>query len=275
MNTEKTSHKKRMKDAAGRLFALAVSAVIALSAPVPYMRAFAADTPVVESRDPEDAVKGHVYIRAALQEGYSPVIHVELLPETEGCVSHSYVLDAENGYGVSDDIAEGVYGCICYTDESSNRRYDVQAVYGGEAQEVREGTDDPPCFLVIAGSPEFAENCRWLSTYRDSEGEYLKGTVTAEQIMAITGRLTALQDNEEDAAVPDNPPEEYHDPSIPAGEGSTAEEPAADGPETEKEEEKSMPHWAFFAAGAAVALILAGVALAGRKIRQRKGGNAG
>ena len=68
MNTEKTSHKKRMKDAAGRLFALAASAVIALSAPVPYMRAFAADTPVVESRDPEDAVKGHVYIRAALQE---------------------------------------------------------------------------------------------------------------------------------------------------------------------------------------------------------------
>lgn len=276
MNTKKTILKEKNNRTAGRLFALFLAALAISAAPAPHLCALAADAPVAEAEDPEDAVKGHVYIRAALQEGYSPIIHVELLPETEGCVSHSYVLDTENGYGVSDDIAEGTYGCICYVDESSTWKYDIQAVYGGEEQEVIKENDDPPCYLIVAGSPEFAEGNSWLSTYRDQDGRYVDGTVTGEMITEIKKRMIASQDTEEDGEpIPDNPPEEYTDPSIPAEEEDG--EPAVEEPgQGQDEEEKGRPHTGAFLLGGAAAVLAAAVWYAViRRRKQKKGGSAG
>ena len=206
------------------VFVIAALLIAVTAAPAP---ALASDSrEIVTGEDPEDAVKGHVYIRAVVEKGYRPMIDVELIPASEEGAVHTYTLSEENGYGISDDIMVGEYGCICYPDITETWKSDATAIYEGHEQEVTEGGDT--CFVVVAGSPDFTEKYSWMSYYRDEDGGTLSGYLSRSEARALEENLYIRQDAEEEVPEEeheDNPPEEYEDPGVPAEE-EQPEEPS-------------------------------------------------
>ena len=116
-------------------------------------------------------VTGHVYVRAAVEEGYQADISVILAADFEGGTAHEYHLNPGNGYGVSDDIAEGSYLCVPFiTDPEQDGTVYVE--YGGGDKSVTREQDT--VFVVVAGSSGFVKSYLWISGLRDMEGGYLK-----------------------------------------------------------------------------------------------------
>ena len=123
-------------------------------------------------------VTGHVYVRAAVEEGYQADISVILAADFEGGTAHEYHLNPGNGYGVSDDIAEGSYLCVPFiTDPEQDGTVYVE--YGGGDKSVTREQDT--VFVVVAGSADFVKSYLWISGLRDMEGGYLKGEISREQ----------------------------------------------------------------------------------------------
>ena len=123
-------------------------------------------------------VTGHVYVRAAVEEGYQADISVILAADFEGGTAHEYHLNPGNGYGVSDDIEEGSYICVPYiTDPEQDGTVYVE--YGGGEKSVTREQDT--AFVVVAGSAGFVKSYLWISGLRDMEGGYLKGEISREQ----------------------------------------------------------------------------------------------
>lgn len=173
----------------------------------------ASDAPVIEREDPEDAEKGHVYVRAVVEKGCSISVHVDLLPEFEEGVSHSYTLDDSCGYGVGDDIMVGTYGCICYAEGYDS---DVTAAYGGGSQEVASGEGNETYFVVVAGSKDFVSQYEWLTNYTDSNGEHLRGYITRSEAKKISEAPNTGEDVYplQEEPIEENPPEEYESPAV-------------------------------------------------------------
>ena len=189
----------------------------------------AADTPVIETQDPDDAVKGSVVVRGAVQTGYTPTIHVELIPESEEGSVHTYTLSIDNEYEITDQIMIGQYGCVCYCDKEDSYKSDVTVMYGGPKREVMEGDGQPPVFVVVAGSPSFVNEYEWISDYRSNSGEYPKGYISQSDaenmyrtMIARDSGDTADAVGEEEAA----PPEEYESPAVSSTQKAEEEEPA-------------------------------------------------
>lgn len=165
---------RQAKKTASRCAAL-FAAALALAITVPAAAAGAADTEVAAAEAAADAVTGHVYVRAAVEEGYEADISVCLIAGSKGGTVYEYRLNAENRYGISDDIAEGSYVCVPFiTDPDPEEAAYVE--YGGGEKEVSREKD--ACFLVVAGSADFVRDYLWLSDFRDENGEYLKGVVS-------------------------------------------------------------------------------------------------
>ena len=102
--------------------------VVAMTAPA--VTVGAADTETAAAGETEDAVKGHVYIRAAVEEGYEADITACLIPVSESGFVHEYRLNTGNRYGMSDDITEGCYVCVPFiTDPGESAS--VYGEYGG------------------------------------------------------------------------------------------------------------------------------------------------
>ena len=218
----------------------------------------AADTPVVQMQEPEGAVKGKVRLQAVIEPGYLPTIHAELVPDFEEGVVHEYVLSEGNGYELSDEIMEGTYGCVCYVDEKDMWKSDVTVTYGAGSKEVYAQAPEA-VFVVIAGSPDYAEGNTWLSDYMSESGTYLKGFVSRNEIDELVGRLTAMQDGvETDYAEEEdiNPPEEYVSPAVQEPEEEPEKEEKDADNEPEKEENGAQRSWAKAAAIIAAVIVL-------------------
>ena len=181
----------------------------------PCFHASAADGPVIQKEEPEDVGKGRVRIQAVVEPGYSPGIHVELMPESDSGVVHEYLLGEGNGYEMTDLVMEGTYGCVCYVDEEDMWNMDVSVSYGGGSKAVEAGAPEA-VYAVVAGSPDYVGEYGWLSYFVSENDAGLKGPVSAEEIEALTGRLAAMQDSiEEDAIKAEdlNPPEDCVTPA--------------------------------------------------------------
>ena len=236
--------------------------------------AYAADAPVEQYEDPEDAEKGHVYIKAVVETGYSPSIYVELIPEFEEGVSHVYTLDESNEYAVSDDIMTGPYGCICYVSRESSRKSDVQVTYGAGSREVLYGQDGPPSFVVVAGSPHFVKEYYWLSDHRDPDGKYLSGHLSEKEVQEIFRYMVEAQDSwqEEDSEeYEDAPPEEYEDPAV----GRTQDSPEPQETDTGNivDETGGMSSVLIAAAAAVIIVMTARIILRRHRAAFRNRGN--
>ena len=206
--------------------------------------------------DAEDAGVGHVFVRAAVEEGYEADITAVLIPASGGGDAHEYCLNAENCYGISDDIQEGTYVCVPFiTDPAKDG--DVYVEYGGGEEEVsREGD---ACFLVVAGSAGFVMDYIWLSGFRDENGKCLKGPVsrqTAEEAFLITIARQGEQAGDVGSAA-DTGPEEMEDA---AGPGQGQEAPVPETGETPAEGQGAkgtLPALAVAAAAAACIVLIA------------------
>lgn len=188
---------------------------IAIMLAGPCFYAAAADGPVIQKEEPEDAKKGSVRIQAVIEPGYSLRIHVELMPESERGVVHEYLLSEENGYELTDMVMEGTYGCVCYVDEEDLRDLDAAVSYEGGSKEAEAGSPEA-VYVVVAGSPDYVGEYAWLSYYVSEIDAGLSGSVSLEEIDTISRRLTAMQDSaEEDGMEAEdlNPPEKYIRPA--------------------------------------------------------------
>ena len=158
---------RRVKKTISKYTALTIIIlVVAMTAPA--VTVGAADTETAAAGETEDAVKGHVYIRAAVEEGYEADITACLIPVSESGFVHEYRLNTGNRYGMSDDITEGCYVCVPFiTDPGESASVYVE--YGGGEKEVSRRED--ACFLVVAGSAGFVRDYIWISDFRDENGE--------------------------------------------------------------------------------------------------------
>ena len=219
---------RRVKKTISKYTALTIIIlVVAMTAPA--VTVGAADTETAAAGETEDAVKGHVYIRAAVEEGYEADITVCLIPVSESGFVHEYRLNTGNRYGMSDDITEGCYVCVPFiTDPGESASVYVE--YGGGEK------DD----------------------FRDENGEYLKGVVSRrdaeeafEKTIAFQEQLPVAYDAEDDG------PEEIEIAGVP---GKTAAEPV---PEPEAEEDGQAGAWdmPFAVAVAAAAFLTGGAAV--------------
>lgn len=168
-----------------------------LFAGVVRMPAAAADSEVIFEEESENAEKGHIYIRAAVEKDHEIEIAVDLYAGFDGGGFHHYVLGPENHYGVSDDIAIGEYICSPYIAESREGKESSKAYveYGGNEQIVTQ--DGITCFLVVAGSREFVNDYIWLSEFRDENGNYVSGVISRDDAEKILTKTIAMQDSEE------------------------------------------------------------------------------
>ena len=233
----------------------------AVTVTAPAFTAGAADTGAVTAGETEDAVTGHVYVRAAVEKGYEADIVVCLIPESEKGAVHEYRLHPGNRYGLSDDIAEGSYTCVPFI-KDPDQGASVFVEYGGGEKEVSQHED--ACFLVVAGSAGFVWDYIWISDYRDEKGECLKGVVSRLEAEEAFKKTIAFQEElpgRDNAAGED--PEEVEGPLAP---GQLSEVPvpeAGDG----QGRVRNMP---FAAAVAAVAAFPAGCAAAVYHIRKKR-----
>lgn len=245
---------RRVKKTISKYTALTIIIlVVAMTAPA--VTVGAADTETAAAGETEDAVKGHVYIRAAVEEGYEADITACLIPVSESGFVHEYRLNTGNRYGMSDDITEGCYVCVPFiTDPGESASVYVE--YGGGEKEVSRREDT--CFLVVAGSAGFVRDYIWISDFRDENGEYLKGVVSRrdaeeafEKTIAFQEQLPVAYDAEDDG------PEEIEIAGVP---GKTAAEPV---PEPEAEEDGQAGAWdmPFAVAVAAAAFLTGGAAV--------------
>lgn len=160
---------------------------IFLTACIPAM---ASDRDVVFMPDPDDAVKGHIYVGAIVEEGFKGDINVELYPNfPEGNV-HSYELTYKDGYIVNDDIMIGEYDAVAYLADAEDG---FTAAYSAGIQEVTEGGNKYPYFAAVAGSDDFVFNQGWLSFYAVEKGSMLSGTVSDKDVQALFEETVALQ----------------------------------------------------------------------------------
>ena len=151
--------------------------------------ALAADTAVVFEEESPDLPKGHIYIRSLFEKAYETGLTVELIAEFEGGAIHEYSLNKDNLYAISDDVAVGDYRCVVY---ATDKNADVRAEYGGDIQTVRE--NNATCFLVVAGRGDFVSQYRWLSGFRDQNGNYVTGSITREEAAGYFQGTIARQD---------------------------------------------------------------------------------
>ena len=87
---------------------------LALAMAVPGIGVSAADTEETREETEQDDAFGHVYVRAAVEEGCETDITVTLIPVEKGDHTREYQLNPQNRYGVSDDLPEGNYLCVPY-----------------------------------------------------------------------------------------------------------------------------------------------------------------
>ena len=231
------------------------SLAIALAAP-------AAVTAAGMGGDAGDAATGHVYIRAAVEEGYEADITMTLVPTSGGGTVYEYRLNSQNRFGISDDIAEGTYTCVPFiTDPGQDGAVYVE--YGGGEKDVTRGGET--CFLAVAGSAGFVRDYAWISDFRDEEGEYLKGVVSRQAAEEAFLKTVAVQQ------------EQMPEPENAAGFGAAGDEDTgkerqqqAPVPENGKEagavqgKRRDMPH------SLAAAACLAGCAAAVYYIRKKR-----
>ena len=165
------------KTAYRRWIFLICTLALAMTAPKAFV--CAADTEDAAEGAVQEAAAGHVYVRAAVEEGYETEITVTLMPVSKGDHMREYCLGPQNRYGVSDDLAEGSYICVPYiTDPEQGGTVYVE--YGGGEKEVAQGEET--CFLVVAGSAGFVRDCLWVCDYQDENGDYLKGVVSRQTV---------------------------------------------------------------------------------------------
>lgn len=243
----------------GLIRILPIVALMAVS--VPCICPQAADTEVVFGEEPEDAVKGHIIVRAVEESGFESDVTVELYPCGEDGVPHRYELTEENGYGVSDDIQVGEYEYVSFTQNENAYSSHVPrsvSVSGGETA----------YFIVVVGDRDFVWDYEWLSDFR-KDGERMSGVITEEEAQALFDYSVSQQtgDTPEDYPADDTHPEED------ASEGATsaAEEPETITPEGEGEENEEKPVTGprFPVAALAAAILLALIYLLIKK-RNRK-----
>lgn len=139
--------------------------------------------------DPDDAVKGHVYVRALIEEGHDTDVTVELLPYSTGGVGHRYVLNGDNGYGMSDDIRIGEYEFMGFASGD-----DVYVSHIPGSVTVTE--DSSTYFIVVAGSEEFANEYTWLAGYETDNGGRLSGIITHKDAARYFDNTVAAQTGE-------------------------------------------------------------------------------
>ena len=131
------------KTAYRRWIFLICTLALAMTAPKAFV--CAADTEDAAEGAVQEAAAGHVYVRAAVEEGYETEITVTLMPVSKGDHMREYCLSPQNRYGVSDDLAEGSYICVPYiTDPEQGGTVYVE--YGGGEKEVAqaEAEDSTP-----------------------------------------------------------------------------------------------------------------------------------
>lgn len=234
--------------------------ISAVAAAAPVITKGAEDAGADAAGEAEGAVTGHVYVRAAVEEGYEADITVCLIPVSEKGKVHEYRLNTGNRYGLGDDIAEGSYVCVPFiTDPEPAGAVFVE--YGGGEKEVLREED--ACFLVVAGSAGFVRDYIWISDYRDEKGECLKGAVSRREAEEAFKKTIAFQEHlpvTGDAA--GEGAEEAEDP------GAPGQAPAAPVPEKEEPGDGQGRAWNMpFAAAAA---FLTGCAAAFYHIRKKR-----
>ena len=210
--------------------------------------AAAADTEVVFEEESENAEKGHIYVRAAVEKDHEKEIVVDLYAGFDGGGFHHYVLGPENHYGVSDDIAIGEYICSPYIaedqeDEETTKTY---VEYGGNEQIVTQ--DGITCFLVVAGSREFVNDYIWLSEFRDENGNYVSGVISRDDAEKILTKTIAMQDSEEQEGT------YLHDNELVAEEGTSKEiDSETDSPKPTEAGDNVPAQWSFLQGVGAIA----------------------
>lgn len=145
--------------------------------------AMARDTIPVMGEDPDDAVKGRIYIDLIREEGCDYPVEADIAPAFEDGNIHEYHLgDGEGIYSVSDDIMIGEYNCVPTMDTEKDDEIpsDIQVIYSGEEREVT--ADTPVYFVIVEGSSSFIEQYgALLSNYVDSDGRPLKASEITQQ----------------------------------------------------------------------------------------------
>ena len=215
----------------------------------------ASENEVVFGTDPDDAVKGHIYVRAIVDSENITDVTVELLPTTSEGVMHRYVLTAENGYGVADDIRIGEYDYMSYTAKSGTKSEH-------SSSRVLVTEDEPAIFTVIAGGKDFTEQYTWLCDYVTNDGNRVSGIVTKEEADGYYETLFARQTGEisEDEDYYEEEKEEV------PGTGETKEDTQTPTPEEENENKarKKLPVSLFLVPALAVVIAIVWI--------KRKGG---
>ena len=183
------------KTAYRRWIFLICTLALAMTAPKAFV--CAADTEDAAEGAVQEAAAGHVYVRAAVEEGYETEITVTLMPVSKGDHMREYCLSPQNRYGVSDDLAEGSYICVPYiTDPEQGGTVYVE--YGGGEKEVAQGEET--CFLVVVGSAGFVRDCLWISDYKDENGDCLKGVLSRQTVEDAFQKTIARQKDDRSPA---------------------------------------------------------------------------
>lgn len=215
----------------------------------------ASENEVVFGTDPDDAVKGHIYVRAIVDSENITDVTVELLPTTSEGIMHRYVLTAENGYGIADDIRIGEYDYMSYTAKSGTK-----AEHNPMRILVTE--NEPAIVTVIAGSKEFAEKYTCLCSYMTEDGNTISGIITEEEAEEYLEKENAGQPGESSGD------EDYYEEEKEevSGTGETKEEAQTPTPEEENENKgrKKLPVSLFLVPALAVVIAIVWI--------KRKGG---
>ena len=172
-----------------KIFKTISAAVVCMLLLMCGVHVYASDNEILSGTDPDDAVKGHIYVRAIVEEGNETDITVELFPLTSEGVMHRYELTSENGYGVSDDVRVGGYEYIAYTSVDGTK-----AEHPFESIAVTE--EEPSVFTVIAGSPDFAEQYTWLCSYTTDDGNSITGVISKEDAKRYFEKSVSAQTGE-------------------------------------------------------------------------------
>lgn len=223
--------------------------------------ALASENDVIFYPDPEDAVLGHVYIGAVVEEGFTDDVTVELYPMfAEGNI-HRYILTADKGYVDSDDIMVGEYDAIAYL---TNSDQDTSATYSANEQEVTEGDGTHPYFAAVAGSKQFVDEYGWLSAYATEKGTALSGPLSWTRAKDLFKETIAVQNNGPDEDVSGQEgTESVAQADTSATSSPSSEEPAVIHPEKDPSTQKTdkqknnilfiiIPAAAVFAAGVGI-----------------------
>ena len=209
-------------------------------------------------------VTGHVYVRAAVEEGYQADISVILAADFEGGTAHEYHLNPGNGYGVSDDIVEGSYLCVPFIADPEQDGT-VYVEYGGGDKSVTREQDT--VFVVVAGSSGFVKSYLWISGLRDMEGGYLKGEISREQAEeAFQETVAGQREQQEEARDPaGSAPEDAAAGDTPQGPPVPVPVQEAGAKNTENKEKGGMRMAVFLTAAGTACLAVSAAAWSARK----------